>query len=58
MSLGLPAGFEQVVQAFLELLGAGKAFQAQAGADAAGDGQEVDFFQASGQALIARQNRW
>ena len=53
--LGIAGGFEQVVEAFLELLG-GQGFRAQAAADAAGDGQEVGFFQAAGQALIAGQD--
>ncbi len=53
--LGVAGGFEQVVEAFLQLLGR-QSFQAQAAADAAGDGQQLGLFQPGGQALVAGQD--
>ena len=52
---GVAGAFEQVSQAVLEQLGRA-GLQAQSRPDAAGDGQQVGFFQAVGQALVARQN--
>ena len=54
-SFGITGDLEQVVETFLQLLGR-QGFQAQAAANAAGDGQEVGLFQAGGQAMIAGQN--
>ena len=53
--LGIAGGLEQVGQAVLQLLG-GMGLQAQAAANAAGDGQQLQFLQTAEQALVAGQD--
>src|SRR2546426_6699172 len=53
--LGLAGGFEEVGKAILQLLG-GMGLQAQPTANAAGDGQQIQFFQTAEQALVAGQD--